>query len=54
MTIGKALPTTITNNSQVVNKLDLKGFSIMHLNIASLIKHIGQLRMNFWTSIAIF
>jgi hypothetical protein len=47
MTIGKELPTTNTNNSQVVNKLDLKGFAIMHLNIASLIKHIGQLRMNF-------
>jgi hypothetical protein len=27
--------------SQVVNKPDLKGFSIMHLNIASLIKHIS-------------
>ena len=36
-------PPTV-NTSQVINKLDLKGFSIMHLNIASLIKHIDQLR----------
>lgn len=43
MTIGKELPTTITNNSQVVNKLDLKDFSILHLNIATLIKYIDHL-----------
>ena len=36
-------PPTV-DTSQVINKLDLKGFSIMHLNIASLIKHIDQLR----------
>ena len=36
-------PLTV-HTSQVENKLDLKGFSIMHLNIASLIKHIDQLR----------
>ena len=37
-------PPTTVDTSQVINKLDLKGFSIMHLNIASLIKHIDQLR----------
>jgi hypothetical protein len=44
ITTSKELPTK--NISQVVNKPDLKGFSIMHLNIASLIKHIDQLRIN--------
>jgi hypothetical protein len=43
-TTSKELPTK--NTSQVVNKPDLKGFSIMHLNTASLIKHIDQLRIN--------
>jgi hypothetical protein len=41
---SKELPTKST--SQVLNKPDLKGFSIMHLNIASLTKHIDQLRIN--------
>ena len=44
ITTSKELPTK--NTGQVVNKPDLKGFSIKHLNIASLIKHIDQLRIN--------
>ena len=32
------------NCLKYLNKLDLKGFSMMHLSIASLIKYIDQLR----------
>ena len=38
--------TPTTDNSQNTNiNVQLKGFSIMHLNIASLVKHIEQVRM---------